>query len=302
MKYTKRTLQLSVVLLLASVLLVLYHFGFVFNIDCIYKSCSQYARCCPKLVGNFHPDLRLISSEEMANKFYWVHEGGRYSLSDVSSDVTRVAILIPFRKREEHLQILLNNLHPFLYKQQLDYTVYVVDQVDEKPFNKGKLYNIGYTEAKKNNHTCYVFHDVDLIPENDHNLYGCVRSPMHLSRAIDKYNYSLPDDKLIGGVSAWRTEEFERVNGWSNLFWFWGGEDDDMSYRIMANRLPIYRFQNSVARYRMLKHSQSTVNTARHRILKDSHIRYKFDGLSSLVYIPPDIQQSLLYTRILVKL
>ena len=45
------------------------------------------------------------------------------------------------------------------------------------------------------------------------------------------HSQRLPDDKLIGGVSAWRTEEFERVNGWSNLFWFWGGEDDDMSYR-----------------------------------------------------------------------
>ena len=83
-------------------------------------------------VGNFHPDLRVISLEEMATKFYWVREGGRYSPSDVSSDVTRVAILIPFRKREEHLQILMNNLHPFLYKQQLDYTVYVVDQVFTK--------------------------------------------------------------------------------------------------------------------------------------------------------------------------
>ena len=62
-------------------------------------------------------------------------------------------------------------------------------KADEKPFIKGKLYNIGYKEAKKNNHTCYVFHDVDLIPENDHNLYGCVRIPIQLSRAIDKYNY-----------------------------------------------------------------------------------------------------------------
>ena len=56
----------------------------------------------------------------------------RAYLSDVSSRATRVAILIPFRKREEHLQILLNNLHPFLFRQQLDYTVYVVEQVFTK--------------------------------------------------------------------------------------------------------------------------------------------------------------------------
>lgn len=43
--------------------------------------------------------------------------------------------------------------------------------------------------------------------------------------------FSLPDPKLIGGVSAWRRVDFEAVNGWSNLFSNWGGEDDDMSYR-----------------------------------------------------------------------
>lgn len=40
-----------------------------------------------------------------------------------------VAIIIPFRGREEHLRILLNNLHPVLYRQQLEYTVYIVEQV-----------------------------------------------------------------------------------------------------------------------------------------------------------------------------
>lgn len=62
-------------------------------------------------------------------------------------------------------------------------------KANEKPFNRGKLFNIGYKEAKKFNHTCFVFHDVDLIPENDKILYGCVRSPMHLSRAVDTFNY-----------------------------------------------------------------------------------------------------------------
>lgn len=31
----------------------------------------------------------------------------------------------------------------------------------------------------------------------------------------------------------WKRKDFERVNGWSNLFVNWGGEDDDMSYRSL---------------------------------------------------------------------
>lgn len=48
-------------------------------------------------------------------------------------------------------------------------------------------------------------------------------------------SHSLSDLKLIGGVSAWKAKEFEKVNGWSNMFKNWGGEDDDMSYRSVQN-------------------------------------------------------------------
>ena len=44
----------------------------------------------------------------------------------------RVAVVIPYRDRMEHLQILLSHLHPILQRQQLDYTVIVVEQVRSK--------------------------------------------------------------------------------------------------------------------------------------------------------------------------
>lgn len=43
----------------------------------------------------------------------------------------RVALIIPFRDREEHLEALLYVLHPFLQRQMLDYTIFVVEQVRE---------------------------------------------------------------------------------------------------------------------------------------------------------------------------
>jgi hypothetical protein len=38
-------------------------------------------------------------------------------------------------------------------------------------------------------------------------------------------------DFLIGGVLGFRPAHFRKVNGYSNMFWSWGGEDDDMYYR-----------------------------------------------------------------------
>ena len=52
------------------------------------------------------------------------------------------------------------------------------------------LLNIGFREALRfNNYKCFIFHDVDLLPENDRNKYSCPSSPRHLSVAVDTFNY-----------------------------------------------------------------------------------------------------------------
>lgn len=58
------------------------------------------------------------------------------------------------------------------------------------PFNRGKLLNVGFVEASKiKKFDCFIFHDVDLIPENDRNLYTCPEQPRHMSVAVDTFNY-----------------------------------------------------------------------------------------------------------------
>ena len=41
----------------------------------------------------------------------------------------RIAIIIPFADRQEHLKIFLKLMHPFLQNQLVDYTIFVVEQV-----------------------------------------------------------------------------------------------------------------------------------------------------------------------------
>ena len=64
---------------------------------------------------------------------------------------------------------------------------------------------------------CIVYHDVDLLPEDDRIMYSCpFYKPRHLSVAIDKYKYNMPYYRLIGGVLNFKPEHYIRVNGMSN--------------------------------------------------------------------------------------
>ncbi|KAF7667205.1 hypothetical protein LDENG_00073140, partial [Lucifuga dentata] len=40
-----------------------------------------------------------------------------------------VAIIIPFRHRENHLKYWLHYLHPILRRQKIDYGIYIINQV-----------------------------------------------------------------------------------------------------------------------------------------------------------------------------
>jgi len=51
-----------------------------------------------------------------------------------------------------------------------------------------------------------------------------------------------------GGVTELTKEQFELVNGYSNSFWGWGGEDDDMFNRITAKKMSIMRYPITVSR------------------------------------------------------
>uniref|UniRef100_A0A915DG84 Uncharacterized protein n=1 Tax=Ditylenchus dipsaci TaxID=166011 RepID=A0A915DG84_9BILA len=155
----------------------------------------------------------------------------------------RVAIIVPYRDRLTHLRTLLHNLHSLLNKQQLDYGIFVIEQVNNQTFNRGKLMNVGFAEAMKQyDWQCFIFHDVDLLPEDDRNIYSCPDQPRHMSVAVDKFGYKLPYGTIFGGISAMTKQHFRKMNGFSNDYWGWGGEDDDISTRVILAGYSISRY------------------------------------------------------------
>ncbi|XP_074669569.1 beta-1,4-galactosyltransferase 1 isoform X2 [Strix aluco] len=146
----------------------------------------------PLLVGALRVEFsQPVNLEEVARINPEVKAGGRFAPKDCIA-LQKVAIIIPFRNREEHLKYWLYYLHPILQRQQLDYGVYVINQDGEEEFNRAKLLNIGFAEAlKEYDYDCFVFSDVDLIPMDDRNTYKCYSQPRHLSVSMDKFGFRL---------------------------------------------------------------------------------------------------------------
>ncbi|KAJ3588306.1 hypothetical protein NHX12_011899, partial [Muraenolepis orangiensis] len=183
----------------------------------------------PLLVGPLRIEFNTpVSLEHVTKENPDVRPGGRYTPKDCIA-LQKVAIIIPFRNRGEHLKFWLFYLHPILQRQQLDYGIYVINQGGTESFNRAKLLNVGYTEAlKDHDYGCFVFSDVDLIPMDDRNTYACFDQPRHLSVSIDKFGFRLPYYQIFGGASSMSKEQFLKINGFSNNYWGWGGEDDDI--------------------------------------------------------------------------
>ena len=89
-----------------------------------------------------------------------------------------------------------------------------------------------------------------------------------MSVAVDKWKYKLPYSTIFGGVVAINTDTFRRLNGFSNTFWGWGGEDDDMGVRIKKLGLKVERYDKNIAKYTMIKHPDEEKSIVRHVLVK----------------------------------
>ncbi|XP_034254744.1 beta-1,4-N-acetylgalactosaminyltransferase bre-4-like isoform X2 [Thrips palmi] len=228
--------------------------------------------------------------------------GGHYTPQSCKAR-SRVALIIPYRDRPSQLNAFLYHMHPFLQKQQLEYGIIIVEQAGYGPFNRAMLMNIGFVEAQKlHEYDCFIFHDVDLLPEDDRNLYTCPEQPRHMSVAVSTLKYKLPYKDIFGGVSALTLDQFKTVNGFSNKFWGWGGEDDDMANRLKYHDYHISRYPANIARYKMLPHRRQPANPKRHEFLYNGNKRFNTDGLNNLQYQRQELKLNKLYTWVLVEI
>nr|XP_027205343.1 beta-1,4-galactosyltransferase 4-like [Dermatophagoides pteronyssinus] len=251
---------------------------------------------------NYEPklDLQTIRNESFHES---IEFGGRYRPHGCQS-LQNVAIIVPYRNRSVQLQIFIYNIHKFLSKQnKVQYQLFIVEQKDMNQFNRAKLLNVGFNEAIRwNNFDCFIFHDVELLPLDLRNLYLCSDQPRHMSSNIVRFAYFY--EQLFGGVCAISTSIMNNVNGFSNRFFGWGGEDDEMRSRLVRKKYQIQRFPSEIARYIKLSHPKDNLNDPnpqRFRLIKESYRTSEKDGLNNLDYILHSIVEHSFYVIISVE-
>ncbi|RVE67531.1 hypothetical protein OJAV_G00104450 [Oryzias javanicus] len=274
------------------------------NAEVSVRSLEKCPETSPILVGPLRVEFKdPVSLEQIKSENPNVQQGGRFKPKDCVA-LQKVALIIPFRNRDEHLKYWLYYLHPILQRQQLDYGVYVINQEGEVTFNRAKLLNVGYAEAlKEYDYDCFVFSDVDLIPMDDRNTYKCFSQPRHLSVSMDKFGFRLPYNQFFGGVSSLSKEQFLKINGFPNNYWGWGGEDDDIYNRVVSRGMSISRPSGEVGKCRMIRHNRDKKNDPNpQRFDRIAHTKETMnkDGINSLSYQVVKVEKFALYTKITV--
>ncbi len=180
----------------------------------------------------------------------------------------KVAIIVPFRNRTAQLATFLRYMVPFLQKQLLEFGIFIVNQENVLLFNRGMLMNTGFLESQHfSTWDCYIVHDVDLIPQSELNSYGCIHMPRHFVSGADNRNYRLPYSSYFGGVVGFKADQFRHINGFSNVYWGWCCEDDDLSQRVNTARLRTNRYNGHTGYYKAItrNHIRSANNSAGQR-------------------------------------
>ena len=78
--------------------------------------------------GQLNIEMHVPAWEDIAKRNNLTLPGGEWSPSECRN-TEKLAIIIPFRDRDEHLRIFLNHIHPILQRQKLSYRIFVVEQV-----------------------------------------------------------------------------------------------------------------------------------------------------------------------------
>jgi hypothetical protein len=202
---------------------------------------------------------------------------------------------VPHRNRIQYLKLFYQYFKQAqnVLGNQID--IYVIDQNNEDLFNRGLLLNIGYSIANPQKYDRYIFHDVDSFP--DHDLLPLytqhIDKNIHFASPDLEYKYTYPE--FCGGVIGLKKNDYEKINGFPNDFFGWGGEDDAFYNRLVKYKIKVYRPSKGKYEFDTSKVTDSEKNIdKKYNILKDLKNSSQ-NGLRQLksldIYIKP-----LLYT------
>ena len=93
-----------------------------------------------------HRKVPILKAQEQNPE---VQSGGSWQPSWCRA-YQHLAVIIPYRDRQQHLHMQLNHLHPILQRQLLNYTIFVVEQVGESFGLQQLKDNVVITNSERN--------------------------------------------------------------------------------------------------------------------------------------------------------
>jgi len=128
-------------------------------------------------------------------------------------------IVVPYRNREEHLKGFLENSPAYFNKTGLTYDILIceLDQVGD--WNAGLSVNalIDFVNEERQYRWLYIHH-VDIWP-----IEGEWKFPEEREVFFNMGDY---------GSCLMKLQTFLQVDGYSNNFWGWGGEDNELYQKL----------------------------------------------------------------------
>ena len=207
----------------------------------------------------------------------------------------RLTIIVPYRDRAEHLQVLLEAFEGYFLRADVRVhdplpRICIVEQAGSGPFNRGKLCNVGF-DLNRGLLDYACFHDVDFVPTDVD--YSFPRLPARVCSEGSRHREDLRF--AFGGVVAFSVGDFERVNGYSNAYAGWGYEDSDLLLRVVRTGMQL---ESRPGQFRSLPHvpserdlqgrvrPETKANQQRFlRRLTGAEAFWRYDGLGALRYV-----------------
>jgi N-terminal domain of galactosyltransferase/N-terminal region of glycosyl transferase group 7 len=248
-----------------------------------------------------------INKAYLAKAYTPCNEG--HTTSMMESKNPHHAIVIPYRERLHNARDFVSFMEPYLARNvpNATFSVYFVEQVDSGLFSRGFLLNAGLNEIKRRRPEiqCVILHDIDLLPLVDGVPYDDCTYPIQLSSELEHFDWGVPYDGSCGGVISLHMNDWIKVNGMSNSYEGWGGEDDDLYIRLRLNGL-LYGTENRMplrppmgkGRFSNCENASTISNENRNKgehanygsnvaIVREMEIgshRWRVDGLKDIAY------------------
>lgn len=166
--------------------------------------------------------------------------------------MSKVTIVVPYRNRKQHMNQFIDMFRKRFSDIDSEFTLVFVEQCNEKPFNRGKLLNVGMKEFY-NKTDYFINHDIDILPNME-----CIKSIYDTHELdYDITRISSPHEDSCGRLIKFARNVLDTMNGYPNDIWGWGIEDRAFYFRCKYMNRKISSRMNNIFSFEFLNHASN---------------------------------------------